>query len=147
MVAAPVVRLRMATPPGPLARTSAAAAWEAWPSGWSPFSPDPSWEKFGRGVLAALPKRAHVLACWEEGTTLLAAQRALRLRPDVAIHLSCDSEGRIQSVIESARRGASGVYATIPPRRLPLAREWAPAGSWPRGGLWRLEGQRGTKRR
>jgi len=137
LVAAPLARLRLADPPAPFAHSGAAAAWKAWPSGWNPFAPDPSWEKFGRRVLAALPRRANVLACWEEGTTLLALQRALRIRPDVAIHLSCDSPGRIRAVIASARRGDAGVYATIPPRRLPAPGEWVAMAADPRGGLWR----------
>ena len=137
LVAAPLARLRLADPPAPFARSSAAAAWKAWPAGWNPFTPDPSWEKYGRGVLAALPRRAHLLACWEEGTTLLATQRALRIRPDVAIHLSCDSPGRIRAVIASARRSDAGVYATIPPRRLPAPGEWVAVAADPRGGLWR----------
>jgi hypothetical protein len=145
VVAAPWIRLRLEAPPAPLARTSAAAAWESWPLEWNPFSPDPGWEKFGRGVLAALPRRAHVLACWEEGTTLLALQKAVHLRPDVAIHLSCDSPGRIRAVIESARREAASVYATIPPRRLPAGGEWIAVASGPRGGLWRhREGRPGS---
>src|SRR5438876_1601319 len=146
--AAPWIRVRFAAPPAPIARTSGATAWEAWPKDWNPFAPDRSWDAFGRGALAALPRRAHVLSCWEGGTTLLALQQAMRLRPDVAIHLSCDSPARIRSVIESARRGAQGVYTTIPPRRLPAPREWTPVASWPRGSLWRHEDRaRGDPRR
>jgi hypothetical protein len=137
VIAAPWIRLRLASPPAPIARTSAAAAWEAWPRGWNPFAPDSRWEEYGRGVLEALPARAHVLACWEEGTTLLAVQRALRVRPDVVIHLSCDSPSRIRSVIDSARRKGTAVFTTIPPRRLAAQREWLAVRSWRRGSLWR----------
>ena len=139
LVAAPVARLRIADPPAPLARSGPAAAWGAWPSGWNPFVHDASWEKFGRGVLAALPRGAHVLTCWEEGTTLLALQHARDLRQDVAIHLSCDSPGRIRSVVTQARRSATAVFTTIPPRRLAAPRDWIPVASWQRGGLWRYQ--------
>jgi hypothetical protein len=137
VAATPWARLRMVAPPAPMARTSAASAWRAWPADWNPFVPDPSWEKFGRGALESLPRRAQVLSCWEEGTTLLAVQRALLVRPDVAIHLSCDSPGRIHAVIDADRRRPAGVFATIPPRRLPAPAEWIATATWPRGALWR----------
>ena len=92
-------------------------------------------------MLAALPQGAHVLACWEEGTTLLAVQRGLDLRGDVSIHLSCDSPGRIRAVMRSAARSGTLVFTTIQPRRLGSPREWVVVKSWRRGGLWRHEGR------
>jgi hypothetical protein len=135
------MRLRMQAPPAPLAGTSAAAAWKSWPGDWSPFAQDRSWEEYGRGVLAALPQRAHVLACWDEGTTLLAVQRGFRLRPDVTIHLSCNSPGRVRAVTRSAARSDRRVFTTIQPRRLAAPREWVVVKSWRRGGLWRHGGR------
>ena len=146
VIAAPAVRLQLEEPPAMFARTTAAAVWRSWPEGWNPAAPDSSWETFGRGVLTALPRGAHVLSCWEEGTTLLALQRGLRLRSDVEIHLSCDSPGRIQAVIATARNENARVFTTIPPKRMPAGRKWVAVTSWKRGGLWRNEESRQPRR-
>jgi hypothetical protein len=138
LAATPPVRLAIAHPPPPLAGSALAAdAWRAWPGAWSPFRHDDSWERFGREALAALPPRAIVLACWNEGTTLAALRHAAGLRPDVEVRLTCDQPGRIGDAAAEARAGHRALYATIAPERLPEPARWEPAGRWPRGGLWR----------
>jgi transmembrane protein TMEM260 (protein O-mannosyltransferase) len=137
LIATPWVRLRLDTAPGPLAKTSAANVWAAWPAEWNPFVPDRSWEEFGRGALAALPARAHVFGCWNEITTLLAVHSALHVRSDVTVHMVCDDPGRVRDVIAEARRGGAKTFTVVPPKRLGAERSWVRAGSWPRGGLWR----------
>jgi hypothetical protein len=137
VVATPLARLRLAAPPLPLG-ASAKAVWEAWPAEWNPFKPDKSWEEFGRGALGKLPAKAHVFGCWNEVTTLLATNRALRVRPDVTVHMVCDDAQRVRSLIAGARRDA--VYTVVPPRRLGAERSWAAAGTWRRGHLWRYQG-------
>lgn len=138
LVAAPLARLAWPEPPAALeARPVAAAVWRTAPAGWSPFRHDPSWEAFGRAALAGLPPRAVVLACWDEGTTLLALTRAAGVRPDVEVRLTCDQPGRVAAAAAEAAAAGRALYATIPPARLGDAARWAPAGRWARGALWR----------
>jgi hypothetical protein len=137
VVAAPWARLRIAAPPQPLAGRSAADVWALWPGEWSPFRHDKSWEDYGRGALAALSPRAHVFGCWDEVTTLLATQKALRVRTDATVHMVCDDPDRVREVIAAARKDGVRVFTVTTPRRLPNEKSWARAGSWPRGGLWR----------
>lgn len=138
LVALPLARLSLPAPPGPLAaRPLVAAAWRAWPADWSPFRHDRSWEDFGRAALAVPAPGATVLACWDEGTTLLYLRHAAGVRTDVDVRLTCDARGRVEAAIERAARADREVYATLAPPRLPRPERWVEAGRWARGALWR----------
>lgn len=135
LLASPFVRLRSPAPPRAIARPSIAAAWAAWPEAWSPFRPDGSWEHYGRSVLAAIPPGGDLIVCWEEGTTLRYLQLAQGLRPDVVVHMACDSAPRIARILADAARRGTAVHATLPAARLPDPATWVEVGRWDRGRL------------
>lgn len=135
LLVSPFVRLRSPAPPPAIARPSIAAAWAAWPEAWSPFRPDASWEHYGRSVLEAVPPGGDLVACWEEGTTLRYLQLAEGVRPDVAVHMACDSPPRIERILEDAATRGTSVYSTVPAARLPEPAMWTEVGRWERGGL------------
>jgi hypothetical protein len=135
LVLTPLVRMRITEPPAFIDRPSIAAAWSVWPEAWDPFRPDPTWDEFGRGVLTLLPGGAHVVVCWEEGTTLRYLQLAERRRPDVTVHMACDSSPRIARILETASARGEEVFSTIQPTRLRDLGVWEIVGRWPRGML------------
>jgi hypothetical protein len=131
----PFVRLRSPAPPPAIARPSVADAWAVWPKSWNPFRPDGSWEHYGRSVLEAVPPRGDLIVCWEEGTTLRYLQLAEGLRPDVVVHMACDSPPRIARILADAARRGAAVHATLPAGRLPDPATWVEVGRWDRGRL------------
>jgi hypothetical protein len=137
VLALPLVRLGMAAPPPALARHGTIAdAWRRWPGEDPPGRPDPSSEVYARGVLATLPERAVVLSRWGEGMTLLYAQHALGLRPDVDVRITGTRPERIARGRAAAEREGRGAWATFasPPG---VEGPWLLVQSWRRGGLWR----------
>lgn len=140
LLAAPWVRLAVAEPPARLARFGAVAeAWEQWPRRWSPLRADPSWERYGRGVMAALPPRALVLSCWNEGTTLRYCRYAEGLRPDVELLMTCSHARRVQRALERSRGEGRPAFATFDPARAASVARGTRVAQWERGALWRLE--------
>jgi hypothetical protein len=134
----PFARLAFLDPPGPLARSGATrAVWRTAPAAWDPFSPDTTWDAYGRGVMRALPPGAVVLSCWEEGTTLRYFRYGEPLRNDVDILYHCRVPVPAFAAADSAGRP---VFATYEPTlEATGGRPFHTVGRWTRGGLWRIE--------
>ena len=137
LVLFPLGRTALSEPPFGLGeRTLAARVWQVWPARWSPYRPDPSWERYARQALESLPENAVVLHAWEEGTTFFYAHYALGLRPDVSLFM-VGSAAHGDELVREARERGQPLYTTMPPRRHPESAAWEVAGRWERGYLWR----------
>ena len=139
LVLTPFARLTLADPPGPIARAGVLRGlWHFAPREWDPFTPDTSWDAYGRGVMRTLPPRAVVLACWEEATTLRYFRYAEPLREDVDVHYNCLAPRPAFAAADSAGRPIFTTYA--PTLEMTGGRAFGEVGRWARGGLWRIEG-------
>ncbi len=140
LVVTPIARTGSAAPPGPLARIPIArTAWKEFPVPWSPFRRDPSWDDYGRGVLATIPPRTMLLTLWDQCTVLRYFTLGLGVRHDVEV-LPVGTDGRVTHALQRAEARRTPAYATYVPDAAGLA-GWraVPVRMWPAGGLWRLE--------
>jgi 4-amino-4-deoxy-L-arabinose transferase-like glycosyltransferase len=134
----PIVRLAIAEPPGPIRRfTLTRMTWDVAPAEWSPFSPDTSWDAYGRGIMRTLPPRAVVLACWQEATTLRYFRYAEPLRDDVDILYNCRVPAPTFAAADAAARPIFTTYE--PTLEMTGGRPFHLVGRWNRGGLWRIQ--------
>ena len=139
LVLTPLLRMRVAEPPGPIGRYGVLSfAWAFAPAGWNPFAADRSWDVYGRGVMRALPPRALVLSCWQEATTLRYFRYAEPLRNDVDVLYHC----RVPRPAFAAADAAGRPIFTTYPLTLEMTggRPFTQVARWPRGGLWRIAG-------
>lgn len=141
LVAAPLARLGLADPPGPLgSHPVVAGVWHMMPAEWSPLRPDRSWDHDGRAALAMVEPRAIVLSCWEPGTTLRYLRLAEGVRPDIEVRLTCNDPAQIERARQEARRSARPVYLTFDPAEARLGSAGsAPLHAWAHVPLWRLD--------
>ena len=137
LLAAPFVRIAL---PANAGTGWVAMAWHRVPAEWSPFRPDPSWDAYDRGVMAALPPRALLLGNWTELMTFKYAQHALGMRPDVDLLLTEVPRELVRDT-ERARATGRPVYTTVPFAESTTLEGTTvrAAGRWERGGLWELQ--------
>jgi hypothetical protein len=148
LLGTPVLRLSLASPPGPLGRyTLTRSIWNMWPNDWSPLRREGGWDEYGRGVMHQLPAHAAVLTGWAEGNVLRYFSYADPLRPDVRVVLTGAHPGRVAHAVALERAEGRPVFATYAgaSAKIPGLR-FTPVGSWPRGGLWRVDGAGSTDR-
>ncbi len=133
LVAAPFVRIALPAAGGV---GWVATAWSVWPQAWHPFRPDPSWNAYDEGVLAALPPRALLLGKWTELMTFEYAKHALGQRPDVDLVLT-EIPPELVAYAPRALALSRPVYTTLP--FAPALVRTRAAGRWERGGLWEVQ--------
>lgn len=138
LVLTPLVRIAMTDPPGPIARSGVLRGlWTAAPARWSPFTPDRSWDGYGRGLMRVLPPRAVVLSCWSEATVLRFFRYGEPLRTDVDVLYHCHMPLPALAAADSAGRPVFTTYALTP--EMTGGRGFQHVMHWPRGGLWRID--------
>lgn len=110
----PLVRLRIAKPPGPVARTTIGQrVWGMAPRDWDPFHADRRYDDYGRGVMERLPPNAVVLGGrWEECTTLRYFVVGARIRRDVSVLYAGLQPPRFSRLREAAERAGRPVFMT-----------------------------------
>ncbi len=135
LLAAPLARLSLSVPPGPLARRPLLdQVWRAAPADWSPFRTDRGWEDYAHGVMASVGPQALILTCWREATPLRYARFAEGLRPDVEVRYACRDP---EPELPAAEREGRPVYTTYPlTSAMTGGRGFRQIGAWKRGGLW-----------
>ena len=118
VLAAPLLRLAIADPPGPLARFSMWRwVWSMAPKEWSPFRDDLRPDAYGRGVMQRLPARAVVLGSrFEECETLRYFLHGEPLRADVEVWYAGLEAPRFGRLRREAERAGRPVYFTRLPR-------------------------------
>jgi hypothetical protein len=136
LVLLPIVRMKA---PSPARSGWVAYTWARYPAEWNPWTIDRSWETYGRGVLAALPPRAVVLANWSEGMTLDYLRYAEGLRPDVDLVLT---ESARELASNRMRVNGRPCFTTLPSAD---AIGGVKVGTWVRGGLWTLQAPPGGR--
>ncbi|HTM57908.1 MAG TPA: DUF2723 domain-containing protein [Candidatus Udaeobacter sp.] len=140
VVTAPIVRLSIPRPPGPLGRyTLTSVTWSLWPKEWSPLRIDRSWDDYGRQVMRTLPQRAAVMTWWAEGNVLRYFCYGEPLRSDVRVVLTGTHPVRVGRAVALEEAEGRPVFATFPPdARTPRDLEFIPVARLPLTGLWRV---------